>query len=469
MISKVMAFRLVAALVVLIVLHTVIGSVSTTSAVSPAPVPPRALPPSASGSFDRDRVGFLAVTEARAGENRPAVTRASTESNAALATQARVAADLITAERLSIRFQGLVELTGDYRIGADHMISIPVIGRISLEGLSAAELERTLSQKTASISGREAFVTVEIAEYKPVFVTGVVQRPGTAPWKPGMTVLHALTIAGSSSNVGRGDGTTATSTVSPEIEQFRLRRAVLDQKRNLAMQARLISERKGIAVIELPEKLLQLVGAREAQRLIDEQAELMSSRNQSVANQKAALERAIATGRQEYAGLQTQAANIRQQMDLRRGQKEKLDGLATKGWTRTDRVLDEQIRIIDLEEKGINVSVAMARVQGVLSTLERDRANLIDDRRAQIDGELIRLERDVAQTEVEIEQIRYTYRLATGMEIDLNASAPVLGERPQIGFQYSIVRQQPDGLETIKVDQFTRVNPGDIVVVGMAS
>lgn len=466
MTRNVLVFRLAAACVVLLVLHALVGSIPGTVLVPPGGGQPRSAVKATGEWAERSHTVVTAAEAAVPSltpNNGAAVRLASAD---ATVPPSNSVADLATAERLSIRFQGLAELSGDYRIGSDNMVSIPVIGRIALEGLSAADLEKILSQRTGRISGREAYVTVEIAEHKPVFVTGLVQRPGAAPWKPGMTVLHALTLSGTPAGSRTEQGLNTTS-ISPEIEQFKLRKAVLEQKRNLASMARLAAERNGTAIIELPERLVALVGPREAQQLIDEQAALMLSRNQSVENQRAALERGITTGRQEHTGLQAQLANIRAQLDLRKSQKEKLEGLATKGWTRTDRVLDEQVRIIDLEEKAINISVALARVQGTLSTLERDRARLFDERRAQIDTEILKLERDIAQVDVDIEQVRYHFRMATGMEIDLTMAAHNTVERVAPAFEYSIVRQRSTGLETVKADQFTRVNPGDIVVVGM--
>lgn len=468
MTRNVLFFRLAAACVVLLVLHALVGSMSSTSVPAPgANTSVRATgKPVMSDRIERPSVvspaeAAVQVFPPRAGTDvRPAAMADMTP--AAPGTRH---ADLATADRLSIRFQGLADLSGDYRIGSDNMVSIPVIGRIALEGLSAADLEKTLAQRTARISGREAFVTVEIAEHKPVFVTGLVRTPGAAPWRSGMTVLHALTIAGSATNP-RGEQQ-SSSPISAEIEHFKLRKAVLEQKRNLSTMARLMAERASSPLIELPERLVALVGPREAQALIDEQAALMISRNQSIENQRAALDRAVATSRQEYSGLTSQLGNIRMQLDLRKAQKEKLDGLANKGLTRTDRVLDEQIKIADLEEKAINISVALARVQALLSTLERDRAKLLDDRRAMIDAEVLKLEREIAQVDVDIEQVRHSYRLATGTELDLTQAAQSASERSTPSFEYSIVRQRTTGLETMKADQFTRVNPGDIIVVGM--
>ena len=39
-------------------------------------------------------------------------------------------------------------------------------------------------------------VSVEIIEYRPIFILGEVAKPGQYPYEPGMTVLTAVAIAG---------------------------------------------------------------------------------------------------------------------------------------------------------------------------------------------------------------------------------------------------------------------------------
>ena len=112
-------------------------------------------------------------------------------------SRSTTASNLVTnAERLSIKVLGYAELTGEYRLNSDETISLPVIGRVSISSMTLVELERELTERVSRITNREAYVNVEVVEYKPVFVSGAVTRPGPAPWKPGMTVLHALTLTG---------------------------------------------------------------------------------------------------------------------------------------------------------------------------------------------------------------------------------------------------------------------------------
>src|SRR5262249_32295183 len=140
------------------------------------------------------------------------------------------------AERLSLKFQGYAELSGEYRIGAEGEISIPVLGRVSLRGMTASELEAALAERMARITGRQAYITVEVAEYRAVFVTGYVTHPGSFSWRPGLTVLHAQALAG---GIYRAVVSENGIVLSDDTELERLQKAISQQKRNLAVQARL--------------------------------------------------------------------------------------------------------------------------------------------------------------------------------------------------------------------------------------
>src|SRR6516225_287141 len=44
--------------------------------------------------------------------------------------------------------------------------------------------------------GRKGFVTIVSIERPPIYVLGPVKSPGSYTYSPGMTVLHAVTLAG---------------------------------------------------------------------------------------------------------------------------------------------------------------------------------------------------------------------------------------------------------------------------------
>ncbi len=369
--------------------------------------------------------------------------------------------ELTGAEKLSVKFHGYQDLSGDYRVNPDETLSIPALGRVAIGGLTAAELEVVLADRAAKITGRESYITVEVAEYRPVFVSGLVSRPGSHAWQPGMTVLHAVTLLG---GIYRATAETGGGVViGADAEVLRLRRAINDIKRSVATLARLRAERADQDSIAVPEELSALVGKVEAQALIAEQTSVLANRRSSTKAQLAALERGKAIANQELAGLVDQGKRLRDALEHRRTYKNKIEGLQAKGYVRAERTMDEHSRLVDLEDRATTVSVGIARVQGMIVALERDLITQRQDRQAEIDQEIFKLSKENAQLELEIESARNAYFKITG------APAPQsFGDKDSpraMVVEYQIVRHEAGVQTSVKADQFMRLKPGDIVIV----
>jgi polysaccharide biosynthesis/export protein VpsN len=75
-------------------------------------------------------------------------------------------------------------------------ISFPLLGELAVRGLTPRELENRITQ---GLRGRFLInprVNVAILEYRPFFVRGEVASPGSFPFKPGLTVEKAVSMAG---------------------------------------------------------------------------------------------------------------------------------------------------------------------------------------------------------------------------------------------------------------------------------
>lgn len=362
--------------------------------------------------------------------------------------------EISSADRIAIRVQGQRELSADYRVNEDQTISIPVLGRVAIAHLDAAGLEKRLSQRLAELTGRQAFVTVEVIEYRPVFVSGFVNKPGTSPWKPGMTVLQAVTVAG-----GTFRGPDSTGIAGPGTK---VQRAVDDQKRVLATIARLTAEQKVAETIEMPPRLVALVGRPEAEELIAGQMTSFLSRKNAIASQADGLRRAIALAKEELLTIKAQRERMNAQLTFRRAQYVELKALYTKQFLRMDRLTEEQIKIADLEEKVASLGVSLSRTDSTLIGFERDLANFQQDRRALIDTDLLRLERDAAQLELELEAAGPLPRKISKPLSDRDADG---AKKEQLLFE--IVRQEGAVPKTHTAERNTPVKPGDMVVVSV--
>ena len=98
-------------------------------------------------------------------------------------------------DQLRITVFNEAELTGRYIVGSQGTISYPLVGEVHAAGLTLAEFSAQLQTALAAYI-RAPNVSVEVANYRPFFILGEVQRPGTYPYSASLTVLNAVATAG---------------------------------------------------------------------------------------------------------------------------------------------------------------------------------------------------------------------------------------------------------------------------------
>ena len=88
-------------------------------------------------------------------------------------------------------------LTGDFDIGLDGALSLPLVGSLDAEGKSPRDLE---SEIAAALSAGgyvlDPRVSVEVAQHRPFYILGEVQTPGEYPYVGDLTVEQAIAKAG---------------------------------------------------------------------------------------------------------------------------------------------------------------------------------------------------------------------------------------------------------------------------------
>ncbi len=80
-------------------------------------------------------------------------------------------------DELHVRVYNEQELTGQYKVDGAGFVSIPLVGRIRAAGLTMAQLERAITTKLASGLFRDPRVSVEMANYSPIYIHGEVKTP----------------------------------------------------------------------------------------------------------------------------------------------------------------------------------------------------------------------------------------------------------------------------------------------------
>ena len=100
-------------------------------------------------------------------------------------------------DRLVIRIYNQPQLSGGYNIDDSGMIDLPLLGLVRACGRSTAALAREIAHGLqAQRLILHPSVAVEIATYRPFYILGQVNTPGQYSFRPDMTMLTAVSIAG---------------------------------------------------------------------------------------------------------------------------------------------------------------------------------------------------------------------------------------------------------------------------------
>lgn len=106
------------------------------------------------------------------------------------------AAPLGPGDRLRLSLYGEDSFTGQYDVGADGAVSLPLIGAVRAGGLTVAEFGRAVEARLADGYYRSPRVSAEIVNLQPIYVLGEVNRPGSFPYVSDMTLGKAAALAG---------------------------------------------------------------------------------------------------------------------------------------------------------------------------------------------------------------------------------------------------------------------------------
>ena len=157
-------------------------------------------------------------------------------------------------DRVTITVFGQTDLSGDFLVDGDGHVSMPMVGSISIDGLTAQDTEREIAKRLSDGYLRQPSVSVRIGELRPIYVVGDVKLPGSYPYRYGASVLSAVAMAG---GIGVVQQLQLRETVIAEFLAADERVRVLESTRRalLVRQARLAAERDGARTFEAPEAI----------------------------------------------------------------------------------------------------------------------------------------------------------------------------------------------------------------------
>ncbi|MDQ1183318.1 polysaccharide biosynthesis/export family protein [Agrobacterium larrymoorei] len=348
-------------------------------------------------------------------------------------------------------------INGDYSVGPSGTLSLPFIGQLNVAGKTAGEVGEAIGAELQSKFALRNLpsASVEVAQFRPVFLTGDVQTPGEYPYAPNMTVLKAVSLAG---GLRRSD---AGQRFARDFINARGDAAVYDDQRGrlLARQARLIAEVSGEQEIKKTPEMEKVVNI---DALLESESALMKSRTERYTLQLKALKDLRELLDAEVESLRKKADSQQRQLQLANEDREKVNRLNEQGLALAQRRISAEERAAEVEATLLDIDTNALRAKQDINKAVQDEINLRNDWDAQRSKEL-------QDTQAELQKLNL--QLSTSRELMSEAlaqSAEALRFDPSgksASISYVVVREDKGKSKEIKVDETTALEPGDVIKV----
>ena len=121
---------------------------------------------------------------------------ATVPSSTELSTGSVAAYRLGAGDKLSVNVFGESDLSGEFLVGDDGRVDLPLIGAVQARGQTVTQFQNAVVEKYSGGYLRDPKVSVSVLNYRPFFIQGEVGKGGEYPYKAGLTVQDAVAIAG---------------------------------------------------------------------------------------------------------------------------------------------------------------------------------------------------------------------------------------------------------------------------------
>lgn len=125
-------------------------------------------------------------------------------------------------DQINLRIYDQSQLSGIYSVDDSGFIDLSLLGLIQAGGISPDQLATRVAR---ALQAQQLIlhpsVAVEVSRYRPFYILGEVNTPGQYPYRPDMTVLTAISIAGGFTYRAEEDYAGITRDTGSQAVQYR--------------------------------------------------------------------------------------------------------------------------------------------------------------------------------------------------------------------------------------------------------
>jgi len=351
-------------------------------------------------------------------------------------------------------FQQRMELSGEYAVNDDGAISVPLVGSFPVTKRSIRELEVALAGAAEALIGRKGFVTIAALERQPVYILGPVKNPGAYKYAPGMTVLHAVALAG-----GLDRAPAEPWQRMEAVRETGKKHGAIERTTRLMARVAVLKSEFTASQPQVPVRLAGMVGNGAARSAVREQMERRQSVLWMRGIRESAAKAAVENAKREVETLADGIPPFDENIKLRAGRVESMRSLKNSNVVANSVLVQVQSELSDAQERRQAAVNALGLAKYRFSVAEQESARLQAETQVALEQEISAAEQEIADTERDIGSSEGVLKVvqAGAARRDTPASESSL--------VYEIVRQSPQGAVIIAAMGTASLEPGDLVRV----
>lgn len=370
---------------------------------------------------------------------------------------------------IEITVAGLPDLKQRAPIQLDGTIALPIIGSIAAAGSTSADVQaraemalatKVLRQRTPD--GRDRIVLIQpgdvavaVVEYRPVYVNGDVLQPGQHPYRPQMTVRHAIALSGGVSTIRARSTPMGVEVVEADREY---RSTVLASAREQVHAWRLAAELEGSEAIKEQRLVDAPIPTATLNEYLRVEASYLKVRLLEYKNEKAHLESAVRLADEQIETLTTQEKQEAQGLQTDIDELDRVNKLFGSGSLVSPRVTESRRAVLLSSTRHLQTTANLSQVKQQRDEFLFRREKLDTQRRLDVLRDMKESQMRAAELRTRLEAAAQKLQVFGRMA---SADAASSGARPAI----TIIRRSGDRWDRISASEDADLLPGDAIEV----
>jgi polysaccharide export outer membrane protein len=382
-------------------------------------------------------------------------------------TAARAEYTLQPGDTLDFALLGMTDLKQRSTIGPDGEISLPLVGQVKAAGQTLTHLKATVKGLLASrlyrqitTDGRENMIVIggeelslDVATYRPIYVSGDVLKAGEQPFRPGMTVRQAVSVAGGFDILKLKLG---NPLIDPIDFKAQLGADMAEYAREQARTARIQAELAGAAELNLDSITAPGLPAATMERIKDTERKTFAARTADLKKEMDWLRDTIGTAEKRMATLGEQQDKELEGNREDLAELERVKELVSRGSAPITRIIDARRTSLFSATRVLQTTMSAQTLERDRDELKRKIVKVADEYRMALLNQAQESTLKMATLRARMDGVREKMGIASAPRlVQTEAAKPTL----------VIFRKDGQGIERIEAALDSELTPGDVVEV----